>query len=130
MPTEIKPKPPPSLVLLIEDEPIQREIITQILEDLGAQVTAFITADEGIDALPLQLWDLVITDGKTPGRASGRDLAVAATLRPSSRGVVLTSGYYEQMHLPLPPGIRFLPKPWSLNEFIKVVAPYLEHLKE
>ncbi|MDH2184681.1 response regulator [Pseudomonas sp. GD03651] len=114
-------------VLLVEDEPALRELITLLLEDLGATVTALPSADEGIAALKLKPWALVITDVRTPGVSTGLQLAWIARRDLPVTGVIVTSGYHPQINEALPHGIRFLPKPWALEAFIELVRPYLIH---
>ena len=114
-------------VLLVEDEPALRELITLLLEDLGATVTALPTADEGITSLRLKPWALVITDVRTPGVSTGLQLAWIARRELPVTGIIVTSGYHPEMNEALPHGIPFLPKPWALEEFIELVRPYLIH---
>lgn len=112
-------------VLLVEDEPALRELITMLLEDLGAPVTALATADEGIAALNLQPWSLVITDVRTPGVATGLHLAWIARKELPDTAIIVSSGYHPEMDEALPPDIQFLQKPWSLERFIECVRPHL-----
>lgn len=123
----IEPKLPdvPPSVLLVEDEPALREMITMLLEDQGAAVTALATADEGIAMLRLQPWSLVITDVRTPGASTGLHLAWIARKELPDTDVIVSSGYHPEMSEALPQGIHFLQKPWPLERFIESVKPYL-----
>ena len=112
-------------VLLVEDEPALREMITMLLEDLGASVTALATADEGIAALKLQEWSLVITDVRTPGVATGLHLAWIARKELPDTAIIVSSGFHPEMNEALPTGIEFLQKPWSLERFTECVKPHL-----
>lgn len=60
-----------SPVVLVEDELALREILTIMLEDLGAVVTSFATAAEGLAALSTHDWASVLTDVRTPGPVDG-----------------------------------------------------------
>ncbi|WP_405124432.1 response regulator [Pseudomonas alloputida] len=116
----------PAAVLLIEDEPALRELITFMLEELGATVTAVATADEGIALLEQQpTWAIVMTDVRTPGTASGLQLAALARPRLPRAGIIVTSGYHSAINDTLPQGISFLPKPWSVEALLALVRPHL-----
>jgi CheY-like chemotaxis protein len=78
-------------VLLVEDEPAVRTITARLLRAHGYVVTAaastaaaLLLADEG--------FDLLLTDVVMPG-TSGTDLAVAIRARHPGTGIVLMSGY-------------------------------------
>ncbi|MES3710792.1 response regulator [Pseudomonas putida] len=49
-------------VLVVEDEPMIRELLTLYLEDWGVSVTAVATADEGREKLDNEDWALLISD--------------------------------------------------------------------
>ncbi|MGJ7547649.1 response regulator [Pseudomonas alloputida] len=126
-PLMIEPRLPEltASVLLVEDEPALRELITMLLEDLGASVTALATADEGIAALNLQPWSLVITDVRTPGIATGLHLAWIASKEMPDTAIIVSSGYHPEINEALPEGSQFLQKPWSLERFIECVSAHL-----
>ena len=119
---------PPStpLVLLVEDEPVLNEMMTMMLEEMGAMVTSMRTAEEGLQALLLHDWSLIITDVRTPGRINGIELAVAARMQLPIAGIIVMSGYHDQLGTPLSPGISFLPKPWPLKGFLELVTRFLQ----
>jgi len=113
-------------VLLIEDEPALRDLITFMLEDLGATVTAVATADEGIALLEQQPpWAVVMTDVRTPGRASGLQLAALARPKLPRAAIIVTSGYHSAINDALPQGVSFLPKPWTMEALLALVVPHL-----
>ncbi|MGO3986478.1 response regulator [Pseudomonas sp. SAS7] len=117
----------PAAVLLIEDEPALRDLITFMLEDLGATVTAVATADEGIALLDQQPpWAVVMTDVRTPGRASGLQLAALARPKLPRAGIIVTSGYHSAINDSLPHGVSFLPKPWTVEALLALVVPHLK----
>ncbi|MDG9886520.1 response regulator [Pseudomonas sp. GD04058] len=125
----ISPPPLPP-VMLVEDEPALRAILTFMLEDLGAVVTSFATAAEGLAALSTQEWALVVTDVRTPGPVDGLALATTVRARLPAAGVIVMSGFYEEMGKPLPMGVSFLPKPWPSESFDQLVMPVLEQFSK
>ena len=114
-------------VLLVEDEPMIRELLTLYLEEWGAMVTAVATADDGNEALRKQDWTLLITDVQTPGLFNGVDLAWMASQQKPQTRIIVMSGYYEFAGRVLPPGARFLPKPWPITQLQELLCAQLNH---
>ena len=115
-------------VLVIEDEPGVRAVISEALHDLGCTV---LEADDGTagwqivqsDA-PL---DLLITDVGLPGM-NGRQVADAARAARPSLPVLIITGYAGAAlaDLSLPPGMQLLRKPFALEDLAPVVVALLE----
>lgn len=108
-------------VLIVEDEPIIRELLSLILEDTGAIVTAVETATEGINMLKHYPWAMVITDVRTPGLLDGWDLAWAAHNQLPSLSVIVTSGGNDHFANPLPSSAAFIAKPWSVEQMLSLL---------
>ena len=82
-------------ILVVEDEPVLRDMAHLILQDCGYHV---LEAGSGAEAL--RVWernpdaiDLVLTDMVMPGGVSGRDLAVRLLANHPQLKVIFTSGY-------------------------------------
>ena len=117
--------PPQPRVLIVEDEPMIRELLTYYLEDWGAYVKAVTTADEGRDELKKEDWELLLSDVQTPGLLNGVDLAwIAHQQKPQTR-IIVMSGYYEFAGGALPEGAVFLPKPWPLTRLHEIITGQL-----
>ncbi len=78
--------PPPAeagkTVLVVDDEPTVRMLVTEVLQDLG--YTAIEAADgaQGCKLLPVERRiDLLVTDVGLPGGMNGRQVADAARIR-------------------------------------------------
>jgi CheY-like chemotaxis protein len=108
-------------LLLVEDEPALRSIVTESLRDLGYRV---IVAPDGPAALrllqPRSPVDLLLTDVGLPGGMNGRQLAEAARERIPGLRVLFITGY---AHNAAPdggtlllPGMEMMPKPFGLDE--------------
>ncbi|MCR6687661.1 response regulator [Pseudoxanthomonas sp.] len=111
----------PLRVLLVEDQLELRDLLADVLQDLGMDVR---TADDGQSALRIlesHPCDMLFSDIHMPGPTSGIDLAahVLAT-RPAAR-VILASGHPRFQLPPLPAGAHFLQKPFRLNQFMELV---------
>jgi len=81
-------------ILLVDDEPEIREVVTTALADQHYNV---LTASDGYEAVRL-LWehwvDLLITDVRMPGSVDGFRLAQQAKLMRPNLHVLYISGYY------------------------------------
>jgi signal transduction histidine kinase/CheY-like chemotaxis protein len=82
-------------ILLVEDEPVVRELVREILRSYEYNV---IEAGSGVEAL--RVWeehngqvDLLLTDMVMPEGLSGRDLAIQLKRRKPGLRTIFTSGY-------------------------------------
>ncbi|KAF0813529.1 Blue-light-activated protein [Andreprevotia sp. IGB-42] len=106
-------------VLVVDDEPSVRLLVTEVLEDLG--YTAIEAADSvaGLKVLQSDVRiDLLISDVGLPGGMNGRQMADAGrTSRPGLK-VLFITGYAEASVLGegrLAPGMQVLTKPFVLE---------------
>ncbi len=106
-------------VLVVDDEPTVRMLVTEVLEDLG--YTAIEAADgaSGLKALEASArLDLLVTDVGLPGGLNGRQLADAARERRPGLKVLFITGYAENAVIGnghLDPGMHVLTKPFALE---------------
>jgi PAS domain S-box-containing protein len=106
-------------VLVVDDEPTVRMLVTEVLEDLGY---AAIEAADGAAGLQVlrsgARVDLLVTDVGLPGGMNGRQLADAGrVLRPGLQ-VLFITGYAENAvlsHGHLEPGMQVLTKPFAMD---------------
>ncbi|MFC7688704.1 response regulator [Paeniroseomonas aquatica] len=104
-------------MLVVEDEPVVRGVVVEVLRDLGYRA---LEAGEGKEALDLlrsaRRIDLLVTDVGLPGGMNGRQLADAAReLRPGLR-VLFVTGYADAAGLAgdvLEPGMALITKPFE-----------------
>jgi nitrogen-specific signal transduction histidine kinase/CheY-like chemotaxis protein/HAMP domain-containing protein len=118
-------------ILVVEDEPVLRDMTHVILQDCGYQV---LEAGSGAEAL--RVWedhadhiDLMLTDVVMPGGMSGRDLAVRLVASHPRLRIIFTSGYnVEEMNTELfhRGGTAFLQKPYTRTSLTKVVRESLD----
>jgi DNA-binding response OmpR family regulator len=78
-------------VLVIDDEPLVRDLVSDILVDDGHDVVAAATAEAGLEALGDPSLELVVSDIVMPG-LSGLELLAAARRRHPNLPVVLVTG--------------------------------------
>ncbi|MCK3828693.1 MULTISPECIES: response regulator [unclassified Pseudomonas] len=113
-------------ILVLEDDEIIRALMVDVLEDFGAVVTSFPSADEGMIYLergddPV---DLIVSDIQMPGLLNGYDLSRVVAHRWPEVQVVLTSGN-TKIATQLGSSVRFLPKPWSTDHLLECVQTAL-----
>jgi signal transduction histidine kinase/ActR/RegA family two-component response regulator len=118
-------------ILVVEDEPVLRDMARLILQDCGYRV---LEAGSGAEAL--QVWerqakaiDLVLTDMVMPGGMSGRELAARLFANHPPLKVIFTSGYnVEEAKTDFfrRGGGVFLQKPYTRTDLAKVVREALD----
>ncbi|WP_459675573.1 ATP-binding protein [Acidisoma sp. 7E03] len=116
-------------VLVVDDEPMVRMLITDVLEEAGLTVLEAGDAAAGLVLLRSdQPIDLLITDVGLPGGMNGRQMADAGReLRPGLK-VLFITGYAEAAIMgpgPVGPGMQVLAKPFTMNVLAERVAALL-----
>jgi PAS domain S-box-containing protein len=105
-------------VLVVEDEPVVRSLIIEVLEDLGYRPLEAADGPEGLKLLQSRRRiDLLITDVGLPG-LNGRQLADAARERRRDLKVLFITGYAENATLAagfLEPGMQMITKPFAAD---------------
>ena len=105
--------------LVVEDDPMQREMICVLLEESNYNVIQCESAEAAelvLDKCSNTL-ALLITDVSLAGRMNGVELAHIATSRNPQLDVVVTSG--RALQEPLPRGAKFWSKPWAALDVLR-----------
>jgi PAS domain S-box-containing protein len=106
-------------VLLVDDEPSVRMLITDVLEELGYAAIEAADSASGLKVLQSDVRiDLLITDVGLPGGLNGRQMADAARLRRPDLRVLFITGYAENAiagNDVLEPGMHLLSKPFAIQ---------------
>jgi len=119
---------PGETVLLVEDEPMLRQLTRASLESRGFTVLA---AARGAEALALAeghggRLDLVVADVVMP-EMSGVELAERVRARLPQVRILLVSGHSEVVAAGrLPPGVHFLAKPFRQDELVREIRRVLD----
>ena len=79
-------------ILFVEDDPTLRMLTGEVMMELGHDVVASETAEEALEALAREPFDVLLTDVGLAGM-SGIDLAREAVTRHPRLSVVIASGY-------------------------------------
>ena len=106
-----------AVVLVVEDEFLIRKHAAEMVADAGFDVIEAANADEAIAVLETRLdITVVFTDIQMPGSMDGLKLAAAIRGRWPPIKIVATSGLIAVRSDDLPPGGRFLPKPYTASQ--------------
>ena len=118
-------------ILVVEDEPALRELVTKVLRTYGYKV---LEATHGKDAV--RVWDntdvkpdLLLTDMMMPEGMTGWDLACHIRNESPDMKVVYTSGYSPEIfggEVKMDSNANFLPKPFHPRVLAKTVRQCLD----
>jgi CheY-like chemotaxis protein len=118
-------------ILMVEDEPAVRSLVTRVLSARGYNVLAAATADEALalaqqtDSAP----HLMLTDIVLPGGLRGDELAAQLQLMWPGLPVVYMSGYARDSVIQserLGQGIAYLEKPFTPETLLQTVRRVLD----
>lgn len=116
-------------VLVVDDEPTVRLLVTEILADLGYHSLEAADGAAGLRFLqsadPI---DLLVTDIGLPGGMNGNQLAEAARAVRPGLAILIITGYVDSVALgarTLGPGMMLLPKPFTLDDLAARVRELL-----
>ena len=111
-------------VLLVEDEPLIREVMAELLEDAGFDVVATCSGDEAAILLAEDGFSVLLTDVTMPGAIDGIALAEHAREVHPGLPVVFVSGRPETelraRHLK--PPMEFFRKPYDVDRLVGAVG--------
>jgi CheY-like chemotaxis protein len=106
-------------VLVVDDEPTVRMLVTEVLEELGYAAIEAADGASGLKVLQSDVRiDLLVTDVGLPGGMNGRQMADAARERRPDLKVLFITGYAENAaigHGHLEPGMQVLTKPFAME---------------
>ncbi len=112
----------PCRILVVEDEPLVRNMVVRILRGEGYEA---VTADNGEQALAIareSLPDVLLTDVVMP-QMGGRELALTLRKDHPDLPVLFMSGYPEELgERERLPDVRFLAKPFTAAALLAAIA--------
>ncbi len=108
----------PSLALVVEDDPLQREVLSEALKQdnmdviqcESAEAAELVVARFGVEL------QLMVTDVELAGDGNGIELACFARQCCPALRIIVVSGAGEAV---LPPDIRLLAKPYRIAELLR-----------
>jgi PAS domain S-box-containing protein len=116
-------------VLVVDDEPAIRMLVTEVLGDLNYQAIEAEDGSSGLKVLETKRHiDLLVTDVGLPGGINGRQLADAALVFRPQLKVLFITGYAENAVVgngQLRPGMHVLTKPFTIEELASRIKSIL-----
>ncbi len=118
------------VILVVEDEALVREMVAEVLRDLGYEVLEAHDGLSGLDQLRVRerRIDLLITDVGLPG-LNGRQVAEAASAERPDMKILFMTGYAEKVSASQPfasPGMEILTKPFEVDDMARRVRALLD----
>jgi len=130
MTTAIKPPGGPETILLVEDDPVMREMVSEILCQSGYMVLTAASAPQALKTWEKfkRLIDLLLTDVLIPCRSTGLELARKFQQSKPKLKIVFTSGFGPEICAgdPAMASGWFLPKPFSQAALLRIVSNCLK----
>jgi PAS domain S-box-containing protein len=121
---------PGETVLVVEDEPVVRSLIVEVLSDLGYNALETADGPSGLEILRSKLRiDLLVTDIGLPG-LNGRQLAEAGRALRPNLNVLFMTGYAENAALAsgfLEPGMSMITKPFAMEILATKIRDIIEN---
>ena len=118
--SDLRPPGRKPVILVVEDEPDERFLAAEMLEDKGFEVVEAETAERALDILNARGDEVavVFSDVRTPGTIGGFELArIIGVTWPRIR-ILLTSGDASDQPSDLRISATFIPKPWRAPEIL------------
>ncbi|SAL83386.1 PAS/PAC sensor hybrid histidine kinase [Caballeronia choica] len=122
-PRDAPDEPKPLRVLIVEDDVNTRDATRELLQLLGAEVSAVDHAKAALALVDSHAFDVLLTDVRMPGM-SGIELARVAKRRQPNLRVVFASGYGLSIASEIDEdmtGVALLPKPFDLDSLERAV---------
>lgn len=110
-------------ILVADDEAMMRNLLLKILESEGYQVTVVSSANEALENLKAEKYDLLLTDVKMPGM-TGFDLLKQVKVEWPEMVVIIMTGYgdaYSVKEALLLGADEYLSKPFKSQEVSLIV---------
>ncbi len=117
-------------VLIVDDEPTVRMLVSDILEDLGCFAIEAGDSAAGLKILQSEVpINLLVTDVGLPGGMNGRQIADAGRVKRPDLKVLFITGYAENAVLSnghLAPGMAVLTKPFAIDAMTARIRSMIE----
>jgi len=118
-------------VLIVDDEPTVRMLVTEVLEELGYAAIEAADSLSGMKVLNSDVRiDLLITDVGLPGGLNGRQMADAAREKRPALKVLFITGYAENAAISnghLHPGMHVMTKPFAMDQLALRIKSIMDH---
>ncbi|GJE55504.1 Sensor histidine kinase RcsC [Methylobacterium thuringiense] len=127
--SDVRPAGKKPVILVVEDEPDERFLASEMLDETGFEVIEAETAERALAILNERGDDVavVFSDVRTPGTIGGFELArIIGVTWPRIR-ILLTSGDASDQPSDLRISATFIPKPWRAPEILAWLEDAARH---
>ncbi len=116
------------VVLVVEDEPLQRMMAVDLVEDAGFEALEAADADEAVRILESRSdIRIVVSDIDMPGSMDGMMLASAVRDRWPPIEIILVSGHVREKEVELPDRGVFFSKPYDTGRMVRTLQNFATH---
>ena len=115
-------------ILIVDDEPGYRDLLTYQLNSIGLEAKAVENAVEALATLNVSSYHLIVTDIRMPGGLDGIDFVQSYRQQKPNQKVIFITGFAEEQKLAdamEQSSTKCLYKPFELNEFLLAVRQLL-----
>jgi CheY-like chemotaxis protein len=112
-------------VLVVDDEPVVRMLVLEVLEDLGYKGIEAADGPTGLELLKSgQRIDLLVADFGLPGGLNGQQLAKAGRIARPDLKILFITGYGEEAVIDddAGPAVQILTKPFALDMLATLIC--------
>jgi CheY-like chemotaxis protein len=108
-------------ILYVEDNPLVREVTSELLAQDEREVVALATAEEALDKFKQRAFDVVVTDISLP-KMSGLDLARNILTINPDLPIIIASGYaLSSVVQNMGPKVRTIVKPFEASDIDSLI---------
>jgi CheY-like chemotaxis protein len=120
------------MALIVEDDPIVRELAAALLEESDLRVVECEDAEEALAMLCKHGEDiaLIFADVRLPGLLDGVDLALRVKVLWPRISMLVTTGYPGDRVDALPDNVVYMPKPWLPLDVLRQAEQAYDRARE
>ncbi|MFZ5563031.1 MAG: response regulator [Thermodesulfobacteriota bacterium] len=117
-------------ILVVDDEPLQRELLCEILKTLGYTPFAVQSGEEAVACVQSQSFDLILLDMLLSNGMNGRETLQRILKRVPGQKAIIVSGYSETGDITAALEMKaggFVQKPYTIDKIRRAVKKELSH---
>jgi CheY-like chemotaxis protein len=117
-------------ILVVDDDPLQRELLCELLKTLGYAPSAVQSGEEAVAYVQSQSFDLVLLDMLLSNGMNGRETYELISKKVPGQRAIIISGYAETGDMSAAMGMgagSFIQKPYTIDKIRQAVKKELSH---